>query len=132
MPPARRRPSSRKRGSRPPAGPQRRTSGRAPGTRTPPAAAQPGSTRAQFEQRSAAPLLYLTQLPRWVPFAIVLALAVVAIFVSGPIGAAALVLVAVFLAWLGYLAWPALTSSGRLLRVVSIGVILAAAVLTLR
>jgi hypothetical protein len=62
----------------------------------------------------------------------VLALAVVAIVVAGPIGAAALVLVAVFLGWLAYLAWPALTPSGRLLRVISLGIILAAAFFTAR
>ena len=129
MPPARRRQSGGKRGGRPPAGPHSRAAGRAPGTRTPPPS-RPGSVRAKAERRSFLHLAYLTRLPRWLPFLVVLALALVAIFLSGPIGAVLWFIVAAFLGWLAYFAWPALTPPARVLRLAAIGIVIAAAVIT--
>ncbi|MDX6288106.1 MAG: hypothetical protein QOG53_3591 [Frankiales bacterium] len=129
MPPARRRPSGSKRGGRPPAGPQGRAAGRAPGTRTPPPP-RPGSARAKVERRSAVHLAYLTRLPRFLPFVVMLALALVAIFISGPAGGVAWFVVAAFLAWLAYFSWPALTPPARVLRIVAVGIVIAAGVIT--
>lgn len=131
MPPPRRRPSGGKRGGRPPSGPQRRPQTRLPGTRTPPPA-RPGSTRARAERSGAVHLAYLSRLPRWLPFIVVLALAVVALFVPGPVGGIAWFVVATFLGWLAYYSWPALTPSARVLRVVAVGIVVAAGVITLR
>lgn len=125
---ARRRPASGKRGGRPPSGPQRKTAGTAPGTRTPPPA-RAGSVRAKAERHTALPLIYLTRLPRWVPFLVVLVLAIVALFAPGIGGAAALFVLAVLFAWLAYVSWPALTASGRTLRLAAVGMIIAAGVL---
>jgi hypothetical protein len=97
----------------------------------------PGSTlftpdapprRQSVEQRSAAPLLFLRQLPAWlVPVALA-----VAVFggltVHGPVGAVLLGLGAAFLAWLALISWPRLSPRGRLSRVAVIAVVLVVAV----
>jgi hypothetical protein len=86
-----------------------------------------GSTRRSVEQRSATPLVYLRHLPRWVPMIVLAALLVAGLAASGPVGAAALCLVAAFLAWLGYLSWPRLAGAGRAGRVVVVALLLALA-----
>jgi sterol desaturase/sphingolipid hydroxylase (fatty acid hydroxylase superfamily) len=90
--------------------------------------AAPDSSRAALERRLAAPLVFLTRLPRWLPFAVVLVLVVVAVLVNGVVGAVALLVVAALLALLGYLSWPALEPSGRALRVGTVGVVIAVAI----
>ena len=131
MPPARRRRSRGNRGGRPPAGPHGRPAGRAPGTRTP-VPSRPGSVRSKAERQNAVHLAYLSRLPRWLPLLVVLALALVSIFVSGPVGGVALFVVAGFLAWLAYFSWPASTGSARLLRLLAVGIVFAAGVVTFR
>jgi len=59
---------------------------------------------------------------------IMLALAVTGLFIHGPIGFAALAVVALFLGWLAVLSWPALKPGARALRVLAVGVVAAAAV----
>ncbi len=76
------------------------------------------------ERRSAAPLLYLRQLPAWVPPVVLAALLVAGLAVRGWAGAAALVVVAAFLGWLAYLSWPRLAAPGRLGRVAAIACLL--------
>jgi len=73
------------------------------------------------------PLVYLRHLPRWVPPIVLAALLVAGLAVRGPVGAAALCLVAAFLGWLGYLSWPRLTAAGKLGRVAAVAVTLALA-----
>ena len=85
-----------------------------------------------MEQSSAQPLVFLHQLPRWLLPVVLLALLVTGFAVPGWIGAAALVLVAVFLGWLGYLSWPALAARGRLLRLAAVACMLALAVAAAR
>jgi hypothetical protein len=86
------------------------------------------TARQAIERSSARPLLFLHQLPRWLPPLVLLALLVTGFAVPGWIGAAALVLVAAALGWLGYLSWPTLTAQGRLLRVAAVACVLALAV----
>jgi len=88
---------------------------------------QTGSARRSVEQRSAVLLVYLRHLPRWVPMIVLAALLVTGLAVHGPVGAAALCLVAAFLAWLGYLSWPRLAGAGRLGRVAAVAFLLALA-----
>jgi hypothetical protein len=59
---------------------------------------------------------------------IMLALAVTGLLVQGPIGFAALAVVAIFLGWLALLSWPVLKPGARALRVLAVGVVAAAAV----
>lgn len=77
-------------------------------------------TRQAVERVSARPVVFLQQLPRWVPMLVALGLLISGFVVTGPAGAAALVLVAIFLGWLAYLGWPRLNASGRVLRVVAL------------
>jgi uncharacterized protein involved in cysteine biosynthesis len=72
----------------------------------------------------------LNRLPRLVPLVIVLALALLAIFVPGPVGGVALFVVAGFLLWLAYFSWPASTPASRLLRILAVGIVIAAGVVT--
>jgi O-antigen ligase len=84
-------------------------------------------TRQAAERRSARPLLYLHQLPRWVPPVVLAVLLIVGLAVKGPGGAIALCALAVLLGWLATLSWPRLTTSGRAGRLLVLAVLLAIA-----
>ena len=90
----------------------------------------PGASdsRRSLERSSARALLYLQQLPRWLPPVVLAALLLAGLTVHGPAGAVALVLVAAFLGWQAALSWPRLSPSGRLLRVAAVCCLLALAV----
>jgi hypothetical protein len=77
-------------------------------------------TRQAVERFSARPLVFLTQLPRWVLLLVVLGLLISGFAVPGLIGAIALLLVAILLGWLAYLSWPSINASGRVLRVIAL------------
>lgn len=85
------------------------------------------ASRRAIERRSAGPLMYLYQLPRWLPAAVLVILLVVGLTVKGPVGAVALVAVAAILGWLAAVSWPRLAASGRAGRLLAIAVVLAAA-----
>ena len=95
-----------------------------PGGRPVPAGrpSTPGAseTRQAVERFSARPLVFLHQLPRWALLVVVLGLLISGFAVPGWIGAIALLLVAVLLAWLAYLSWPSINASGRVLRVIAL------------
>jgi hypothetical protein len=74
--------------------------------------------RQAAERRSRLPLAYLRQLPPWTIPVLSAALLVAGLAIKGPGGAAAIVLLLVFLGWLAYLSWPRLGLAGRLLRVI--------------
>jgi uncharacterized protein DUF6703 len=82
-------------------------------------------TRQAVERFSARPLVFLTQLPRWVLLLIVLGLLISGFAVPGLIGAIALLLVAILLGWLAYLSWPSINASGRVLRVLALACMVA-------
>jgi hypothetical protein len=56
----------------------------------------------------------VARLPRAVPFLVLLGLLVAGVVVSGPVGAVLIGLVALVVAWLLVLAWPALSGVERL------------------
>jgi hypothetical protein len=90
----------------------------------------PGATgmRREIERRSAAPLVFLHGLPKWVlPLALLAAL-IAGFAVPGFAGGAALAVVAVILGWFGYLSWPTLATPTRVLRCATIAAVLAIAV----
>jgi len=89
----------------------------------------PSAARASIEQRSATPLLWLHQLPRWLLPVIAVALLVTGLAVAGWAGAIALFALAGGLGWLAAVSWPRLNAQGRALRVLSIGLLTAAAVI---
>jgi len=94
----------------------------------------PGASgsRLAVERSSARPLLFLRQLPWWLPLIVVLALMITGFVVPGWIGAVALVLVAGFLAWLAFISWPRVNIPGRVLRITAVACMLGAAVLQAR
>ena len=84
--------------------------------------------RQAAERRSRLPLAYLRQMPPTVIPVISALLLVVGMVIRGPVGAAAIALLLVFLVWLAYLSWPRLGYGGRALRVLILaaGVVLVA------
>jgi hypothetical protein len=89
----------------------------------------PGASpaRRSVEHASAAPLVFLHQLPVWLPPLVTVALLVTGLAVRGPVGAAALFLLAGLLGWLAFASWPGLSSRGRLGRALAIACVLALA-----
>jgi hypothetical protein len=83
--------------------------------------------RQTAERRSAKPLLYLHQLPAWVPPLVLVVFLIAGLAVRGPAGAVALCIVAAVLAWLAAISWPRLSSGGRLGRIVAVAAMLAIA-----
>ncbi|WP_235558492.1 DUF6703 family protein [Sphaerimonospora mesophila] len=79
----------------------------------------PGATgvRRAAEVKSAAPLVFLFQLPRWVLPVVMVVLLLVGLVVPDWRGALAVLPVLAFVVWLAYLSWPSLRAGGRLLRV---------------
>lgn len=77
---------------------------------------QPAGVRESVERLSLKPAAYLQQLPRWLPPVAFAALFIAGLAVPGWVGAALLLVVAAFVAWLGLLSWPALSAPARLLR----------------
>ena len=84
--------------------------------------------RQAVERRSAVFVLFLRGLPKAMPGLLVLGLLAGALVVQGVAGAVCALLVALLLAWLFFLAWPALPAMGKAVRLLTIGVIIAFAV----
>lgn len=86
-----------------------------------------GPLRREIERRSAAPLVFLHQAPRWGVLLIVGGLLIVGLALAGPIGFVALLLIAGLMGWLSYLAWPQLAAAQRAMRTLSVLVVLGGA-----
>lgn len=69
-----------------------------------------------MERRSAAPLVFLYQLPRWIVPVVMVVLLLAGLAVPDWRGGLATLPVAAFVAWLSYLSWPSLGVRGKLLR----------------
>jgi hypothetical protein len=89
----------------------------------------PARLRDVIERRSVLALTYLNSLPRPVTSGAFLLLLLVGVFTSGMVGAVALGLIAVFMAWLMYVGWPQMSPLARALRLL---VTVAVAVLAVR
>lgn len=77
----------------------------------------PSPLRARLEDVSRPLLVRLTRLPKpAVPLATVLLFAV-AVLAPAPVTLVALVLIGLFLLWLTFLAWPAVSAGGKAMRV---------------
>jgi hypothetical protein len=85
-------------------------------------------TRQAVEQRSAAPMVFLHQLPRPVLPVVALVLLVTGFTVHGIGGAIALLGVALVLAWLALVSWPRLSRGGRIGRTLVVAFVVAAAI----
>jgi len=84
----------------------------------------PSPLRRAVERRSAAPLTWLATRPRWLPFVLVMALLLGGLFAPPAVAVVLLAVLAVLLVWLTYLAWPKLETSGRLTRLIVLGLVL--------
>lgn len=83
--------------------------------------------RQTIERYSARPLLFLHQLPTWVPPVVLGVLLVVGLAVQGLGGAVALCAVAALLGWLASVSWPRLSASSRAGRLLVIALLVAGA-----
>jgi hypothetical protein len=83
--------------------------------------------REAAERRSSVPLVYLRRMPPTVIPVLSAVLLVAGMVIQGPVGAAAIGLLLLFLGWLAYLSWPKLGYGSRALRVLILagGVVLA-------
>jgi len=86
-------------------------------------------SRQALEHRSATFLLWLHQLPVWLPPVLAAGLLVAGLAIGGVGGAIALGALAVVLGWLAALSWPRLSAQNRLLRVAVVGAVLVVAVI---
>lgn len=80
--------------------------------------------RARVVGRSARFVLYLRSLPRWVPAAVVAVVFLAGLVLPGAAGGVVLLAVAALLGWLLVLSWPALAPSGRVVRGLTIVVLM--------
>lgn len=85
--------------------------------------------RSRVEQVSRPLLVRLTSLPRLVVPLLTVVLVAVGMLAPVPVAVVALLLVAVFVAWIAYLAWPVVTPGGKLIRVVMVALVLGLAAL---
>jgi hypothetical protein len=83
--------------------------------------------RQRIDHASLPLMTKLSRLPRLAPFLIMLALLVGGVLIGGPVGFVLMALAVIFVAWVLYLSWPALSSSERIMRlaVLLIAVVLA-------
>ncbi|BAK36402.1 hypothetical protein MLP_33880 [Microlunatus phosphovorus NM-1] len=89
--------------------------------------AEPSSTRRQIEQASRPALVRLSSMPKpLLPLATVLLVAL-GLFAPLPIALPALALVLLFFLWIAYLSWPVVSTSGKVLRGVMVGLVIAMA-----
>ena len=86
----------------------------------------PGASpsRQAAERRSAKPLIYLHQMPAWLPPAIAAIFLVAGLAMHGPAAMAALIVVAAALAWLAAMSWPRLSAGGRVGRLCAVAIML--------
>lgn len=89
--------------------------------------AESSSTRKQIEDVSRPTLLKLSTMPKLVvPFG-TLVLVALGLFAPLPIALPALALVFVFFLWIAYLSWPVVSTGGKALRGVMLGLVIAMA-----
>ncbi|HVF04055.1 MAG TPA: DUF6703 family protein [Frankiaceae bacterium] len=126
----RKRPPARGRQKTRPSGPTPRASAQRPRepqqNATPKPFLTPGGSpfRHAVERRSAVVALFLRGLPRPVPGLIVLGLVAAGLLAAPPVSPLVLLVVASLLGWLAFLAWPAIPTPGKLVRVVVIALVI--------
>jgi hypothetical protein len=84
--------------------------------------------RIKLEKRSARPLYHLSRLPKLVLPVLLGGLLLAGLFVPSPLAGVFLLIVAAFLTWLLALSWPALVGSSRVIRLLVVVVVVAAAI----
>ena len=90
------------------------------------------SFRASVEKRSAPVLVLLSQKPRWLVPVLSLLLLVGGLALPPVFGALCLLLLLAFISWLTYLSWPVVVGNARLLRFVTLALVVFALLSRLR
>jgi hypothetical protein len=85
------------------------------------------SSRKQIEDLSRPTLVKLSTMPKLVVPLGTLVLVVLGLFAPLPIALPALALVFVFFVWIAYLSWPVVSTGGKVLRGVMLGLVVAMA-----
>lgn len=91
----------------------------------------PNTLRPSIERASLPLITRLSQLPRAVPFLLMLALLVAGVVIAGPVGFILMAVAATFVAWILYLSWPRLSGTERIMRVAVLLLAIALAVVQL-
>ena len=89
--------------------------------------AESSSTRRQIEKASRSTLVRLSSLPKPVVPLGTLVLVALGLFAPLPIAIPALALVFLFFVWIAYLSWPVVSTGGKVLRGVMLGLVIAMA-----
>ena len=89
--------------------------------------AESSSTRRQIEKASRSTLVRLSSLPKPVGPLGTLVLVALGLFAPLPIAIPALALVFLFFVWIAYLSWPVVSTGGKVLRGVMLGLVIAMA-----
>lgn len=76
----------------------------------------PNTLRASVERASLPLITRLSQLPRAVPFLLMLGLLVAGVVIAGPVGFVLMAVAATFVGWILYLSWPRLSGTERIMR----------------
>jgi len=76
----------------------------------------PNTLRPSVERASLPLIKVLNNLPRAVPFLLLLTLLVAGVLIAGPVGFLLMGLAAAFVAWVLYLSWPKLNGTERMMR----------------
>ncbi|CAA9339441.1 MAG: hypothetical protein AVDCRST_MAG61-3391 [uncultured Friedmanniella sp.] len=92
-----------------------------------PASPSTPTLRASVERSSRPLLLRLHGLPRAVVPLGTVVLVLVGVLAPRAVGLLALTLVGLFVGWIAYLSWPAVSASGRLVRVAMVALVVALA-----
>jgi hypothetical protein len=92
------------------------------------ASRNPNPKPTRLQKASAPLLLRLSTLPRWLIPLMLGALMLLGFFLEGVLGALALLLVGLFLAWLVMLSWPLLSPGSKMIRTLVVGVVLGVAI----
>ncbi|MCU0278493.1 MAG: hypothetical protein MUF33_13120 [Candidatus Nanopelagicales bacterium] len=90
---------------------------------------QPSSSRTRFEDISRGPLQALNRVPRAIIVIAMAAMLVAGLLAPAVIGVPLLIVLGLFLGWLLALSWPILPGASRVMRVVTVGLVLGAAFL---
>lgn len=89
--------------------------------------AERSSSRKQIEDASRPTLVKLSSMPKAIVPLGTLVLVALGLFAPLPIALPALALVFVFFLWIAYLSWPVVSTGGKVLRGVMLGLIVAMA-----
>lgn len=87
--------------------------------------AEPSSTRRQIEQVSRPVLVRISSMPKLLLPLGTVVLVALGLFAPLPIALPALALVFLFFLWIAYLSWPVVNTSGKMLRGVMVGLVIA-------